>query len=220
MKKVKLLFPFAGKYGDLKERWWHRLFFVIFVLIMIGGALLSFYGWFSEFPKAKYNLKLGQSLDTYTRTTETDGNTIGGFVKQKGAIGCLKDNNLNTMGSYTLETYGYCNINLKSKEDLWIEHMMAADYTKTYTKESLKEDLKKNPGFYNDNNGRVCVLATSFIDCNSTNIIHYNPNILYYLEALFACIITIYISCLLLQVVYFGIFIYIVKGKPKKSPNE
>ena len=64
--KIKILFPFVGKYPKLSNFWWHRLIVVLFIGSLIVSPFFIWYQGVASSPQAN-------CVDNVTRRNEISG---------------------------------------------------------------------------------------------------------------------------------------------------
>lgn len=210
MNIKKIALPFSEAYSFLGEKWWHRFFVVVYVIVILVtfgiAAALSIEG-IEEKP---YNINIKNNLRDFSKNSDTSvSNTVPLFLKQGGSVGCLEDNRIKYVSAYALEEKTFCSADIPSRLDDVSQKFIGNDSsTVERRKELLSEMISK------DSEKRYCFISNE-IDCSSDKVVSYSKNTVYYLQVIAYSLISVYLVSLFLQVLYYKGFIYIVYGKNK-----
>lgn len=208
MKIRKILFPLSGPKAFLTQKWWHRLFIVIFsILILI--ILLSSLGILNEeLEKNENNIYIYNNLREFSKNSDpATTNTVPSFLAQKGQVGCLDNNILRDISTYYLEEKSVCSSDVL-KNIKQIAARLNEIHNTNYSTDTYEEGLK------NTTETRYCFISAD-VNCSSDKIIMYKKSNIYYLTVVGYSLGITYLASLLLQLIYFKGFIYIVYGKNK-----
>lgn len=212
-----ILFPFAKQYRFLMEKWWHRLFVVVYVVIIVGLIVVSFLGVLVSIEEsdATYNISVKNNLRDFSKNSDKNiANTVPLFLKQTGSVGCLEDNKIGYVSTYVLEDETFCSADISAHLDEAAEKIIGNG---TLTVDKRRELL--SGALVKDTEKRYCFIPKD-INCSSDKVVSYNQSILYYLQVIIFPIIITYLFSLFFQVTYFKGLIYIIYGRKFKNVSN
>lgn len=213
MKIKNLIFPFTKHYSFLTEKWWHRFFTVAYAVAICGFLIAAIFISFEGVGEKAFNTTIKNNLRDFSKNSNKSiANTVPLFLEQGGKIGCFENNKISYVSSYNLENDTFCSADISAHLDEAAGKIVGdGSLTLEKRKELLSGALLK------DTEKRYCFINKESIDCLSANIVSYDRNFMYYLQAIIYSLISTFLFSLFLQILYFNGLIYIVYGKKSKA---
>jgi len=207
MKIKNFMFPFSRRYSFLSEKWWHRLSVVFYYIAVISFLILAIFISLSSISERSFNISVKNNLRDFSRESNTSiANTVPSFLAQNNKIGCLENNNVKFVSTYTLENETFCSSDISSHLDEVANKIIGnGTLTVEQRRDALSQMLAK------DTEKRYCFMPIS-LNCSSDKVIAYDRNAIYYLQAIIYTLVATYIFFLVLQIIYFKGLIYIIYG--------
>ena len=209
MKIKQFTFPFTKHHSFLMNKWWHRFFVVAYVIITLGFLIGSYFISLESIGEKAFNITIKNNLRDFSKNSDKSiTNTVPLFLEQGGKIGCFENNKMAYVSTYGLENETFCSADISAHLDEAAGKIIGdGSLTFEKRKELLSEALT------NDTEKRYCFIRKEGVDCLSNNIISYERNFIYYLQAIVYSLIATYIFSIILQIVYFKGLIFIIYGK-------
>jgi hypothetical protein len=213
MKIISKLFFLKRTDVNLENKWWHRLFvvlFVIFVVIFFLGSLILLN---ISIPENKFNVDIKYNLREFSKNSSKDiANTVPAFNLLNYEVGCLKnDNSIKHFSNFALEK-SICSSDIRRNIDKISEIFLQKHPSINDSKEQAIYSLTRV--LDEDTESRYCFINND-IGCSSDKIIAYQKSPVFYLEVFLISVFLTYLNILFLQLIYFKGFIYIIYGKKK-----
>lgn len=210
MNIKSIFFPFAKKYSFLEKNWWHRLFIVIYLLVISIFFLLSFVIVSENISEKVYNTTVKDNLRNFSKNSEKDiTNTVPIFLKYGAKVGCLENDKITQISNYFLDENSFCSPDIPNRiDDASKKLSKNASLSIEDTKVALLSVVAK------DTEVRYCFLNKN-LNCSSDKIVSYNKSFIYYLEILLYPLLLTYLTSLLVQILYFKGLMYVIFGKIK-----
>lgn len=208
---MKLL-NFKKSYAHLEDKWWHRMFKIVFIFTTVLFVVFVFAVVFSDLPENNFNTSIDGNLREFTKNSSKNiDNTIISFIEQ-GKVGCLNNSKIEYLSSYDLKKDGICNADISGNIDKVSQIVLNSQSYKDLTREKVKDGLLKV--LSEDKELRFCFIPNS-VSCSSDNIVTYHKNIVFYAEVVLITLLFAILWYLLIMFVYYKGFIYIIYGKKK-----
>jgi hypothetical protein len=217
MKHVKKAFLLLSEEREvLNDKWWHRLFIVLFNLCVVFFFIICNFTATLLITEYSFNINTKNSLRSFSENSDKSVvNTTYYFLEQGDKFGCIEeDGRIIPLSIYTIRNEALCssdisvNIEEVAKEvsDKWKDRMQkySIQEIKGFITEVLNEDKEK----------RYCFIGKN-LDCSSDNIIYYKRSYVYYLQIAAYSLVSTYFFSLFLQFVYFKGLIYVIYGRKK-----
>ncbi len=195
MKNKKYIFPFSSNNEHLKDKWWHRLFSVLYfvsIVIFIFGAILVSSQTISD---STFNSKIKNNLKDFSASSDVSlSNTIPNFLQQDTKFGCLQDSGkIDYVSTYSLQNSSFCSADIGSHlsdvSDMIIRNQNpnSKDNLVGALTEIMRRDTEK----------RYCFIDHD-ISCASNKIVAYNHSVVFYLLVGIYSLIATYLFSLFL----------------------
>jgi hypothetical protein len=209
----KIFFPFANNKTFLSEKWWHRFFVIIYIIILCIFSIATVLISLGMVKEEIFNTNIKNNLRDFTKNSDKSvANAVPLFLEQGNKIGCLENSKISYISTYTLETKVFCNADIPGHLDeasRFYANLITGSSTGEL-KNALSEVLSK------DTEKRYCFMHKD-LDCSSDKVISYSRNAIYYAQVIGYSLIAVYFFSLILQVLYFKGLIYIIYGKNLNS---
>ena len=210
---------------DLTERWWHRLFKVLylvsFTVIVSFGTWLLWDGFDSSTPNRKH-VRIVSDLSSFLGTADPrTANIVPSFMEQEGRLGILSDDGkrLEYMSDYSMDQT-WCTPSALDHLNETAAFLNDRDFTKANTGMTVLASVQRTfkP---DDKDTRLCWVAPSLKDTDLSQIVKYQFTSRGYLGALwdhyFGFVVGVVIAHTLLLNLYYRGLVYIIVGK-RKAP--
>jgi|GEM_PF-3542563 len=215
MKIKNIIFPLSKHNEFLSEKWWHRLFVVFYFVGIASFLVIAFFISVSSIGEHSFNITVKNNLRDFSKQNNSSiANTVPLFLEQSDKIGCLENNNVKYVSTYTLENETFCSADIPSHLDEAANKIIGnGTLSVEQRRDALSQMLAK------DTEKRYCFvpIVPNSLDCSSDKVIAYNRNTIFYLQAIIYTLIASYIFSLILQVIYFKGLIYIIYGRKVNS---
>lgn len=213
---------FFRKDLNLNNRWWHRLFFVVFIIAFIASAWISIAN--TQWPRYSKVGMLSDRLDDQIRL-------IGSFIQPEERIGVYERNvygsDYSHNGGWLLQQEYYCSKNVAGKVDEISAKTGVSFYKGNIDLVSL-DDFKN----YLSQNKAVCVQVLNLDNVQrygnvkkalsygfeADDMAVWQPSTVKSLFNALQSVFWVALGFAVLVVVYYKVFLYIVFGH-KKTPN-
>jgi hypothetical protein len=212
---IKKVFLFLSEEREiLNDKWWHRLFIVLFTVSIGFFFIISIFISIQIVNEYSFNINIKNSLRKFSENSDKSvANTTYYFLEQGDKFGCLEeDGRITHLSIYTIRNEALCSADIsvnieevaKEVSDRWKDRMQkySIQEIKRFITEVIHEDKEK----------RYCFVSKN-INCSSEKIIYYKRSYVYYLQITAYSLVSTYIFSLFLQLVYFKCLIYIIYGK-------
>jgi hypothetical protein len=214
MNIKNILFPFNHSNEHLKEKWWHRLFVVAFVIFVLLGLAVSIGVIGEELGSRNFNSTVQTNLKDFTAAQDksvSDATSL--FLNKYSQIGCLEDSGkISYVSTYELKNQALCSADLSAHLSDVADKIISSENISANYKNELIGKLSQT--LQEDTEKRYCFVPKN-ICASSGNIVAYKHGAIFYLQiAIYALVIT-YLLSLFLQLMYFKGLIYIIYGKKK-----
>ncbi len=163
-------------------------------------------------PEKNFNTKVISSLQDFTKVSSAN-NAVSDFLLIDGLLGCAKEHDITYLSSYVLSSDGVCNADMIANIDVVVAEIKKQNTYTNFNSEELKTKLLAK--IKSESQTRYCLIPTE-LECISYNIIKYEKNLMYYLEALGLSFLVTALISLLLSILYYRGVVYIVFGALKK----
>jgi len=216
MKIKKVFLLLSEEREELNDKWWHRLFIVLFTICTAFFFIISTIITNNAVNEYSFNINTKNSLEIFSKNSDKSvANTTYYFLEQGDKFGCLgEDGKITTLSKYTIRDKAICNADIsinieevaKEVSDKWKDSMQkySIQEIKGFITEVIKEDKEK----------RYCFIGKS-LHCSSEDIIFYKRSYVYYIQIISYSLILTYIFSLFLQLIYFKCLIYVIYGRKK-----
>ena len=174
---------FVEKSDRLDGKWWHRLFIVLYGIILFFVFILSFGGSYVALDKSDYfkntsNVNVVSDLRSFAKDYSGNGVVVEDFLLVEGSLGCVDEQkNVSYLSSYNFASKTYCDPNMRGnieKAASWFARSQS--YGFATIKKGLEETLDKDTEY------RYCFIPKD-IGCTASNkIIKYSLAPIYYLK--------------------------------------
>ena len=223
MKKMikKILFPFVTRTNKLQNKWWHRLAIVLSVVALSFSffcslAITTLTG--DSFLNHSFTFK-HYNLESFTHKFEENENTIPYFLENEGNLGCLKNNRIEKCdyAEYGyLKNNSYCNPSLStdSFEEAFLWEQSQLKQLKVQFPGGDEAEKRTFKNFVENGPSRNCLISKK-LDCLSSGLVKYEPNLYFFLEAILVSLVSTYLLSLLLQFIYYYGVVYVIFGNKK-----
>ncbi len=202
---------------NLNSKWWHRLFKVVFFLIISLLIVLIPISYYFLLQLKPSNTKIISNLNEYTKSVDSSTNVLPDFLATKGELGCLDKpaNNYKWLSEYSLSKDSYCNKDILSSLDSVLPVIIPnyydnqgkeREFLKTYVINTIKEK------------SLVCLInKDDRNNCEYQDIVKYQRNYIFYIQTILFSVLTwvgLVAGGLLF---YYKAFIYVLFGKKDKN---
>ena len=211
---------------DLSQRWWHRLFkvlYVVFLLLVVGIFWLA---WSTTQPEANSsNVVVKDALSLYLASADKSvPNILPGFLAQPGRVGALERggrDKIEYVSEYYLE-HSWCTADAPRFADQIAKHLNERSFGAEHnTAGSVLAGIKQaqtspdQTGFCWFDSGIRQYGIDQIIKYEFTERARFSAKAEAFAKA---ALIMFLINLVLLNLYYRG-FVYVVVGPRKKSPN-
>lgn len=199
---------------SLSNKWWHRLFKVVFfivtLLLIVGTPIGLYYG----VPQNIKNTQITTNLVQFTQQHPEMMDTLPAFLVSPGELGCKKEQGkeYGYLSEYEIGK-GVCNADILGNLDSLLNILGTKDVfnenwntplVKTYVTEAVEERKL------------VCLINSDYRDeCPYENVVKYQRNILFLGQAFLYSLLVIAGWIIFWLLLYYHGFLYVVYGKKK-----
>lgn len=210
---------FFRKDLNLNNRWWHRLFFVVFVIAFIALVWTSITN--TQWPRYSKVGMLSDRLDDQIHL-------IGNLVQPEEKIGVYEGNiygsNYSHNGDWLLQQEYYCSKNVASKVDE-VSAKTGINFYKGNLDLVSSDDFKK----YLSQNNAICIQVLNLTNpqrygsvqkalswgFEADNMAIWQPSTVKSLLSAFQSLLWVVLGFATLVVVYYKVFLYVIFGNKK-----
>lgn len=221
MKEIfqKLLFLWFTDSKYHPDKWWHRLFSVLYVgSTIVVSAVTGLISLGSSVQLTNSNSLISTSLRDFTISKETSReNSIPLFLQLEGESGCFTsgDGKITRISEYELSK-GYCNPDLSSNLNSALAHLSNEHpYQDTYKDKELMKNILET-SMQGDEGKRYCFISNKDVDCRISNIVKYQRMPLYYFELFLKSLLIWFVVTMSWEVIWLTIYykavLYIMLG--------
>ena len=207
---------------DLNERWWHRLFKVVyFIAFALVLTFFAFLGWETSPARRLENVDITGRLDEFlARTDPTVPNVIPAFMLLPGDTAVLRTNGeLGYLFSYDLEK-SWCSPDAIRHLEATAAHLTERSFGRTVSTSDVLASIKN---VSQDPAPRLCWFESGISQTNMSEVVKFRFKAAAERKAkaefFFQVVGYSMLAHFILANIYYRGLVYIIVG-PRRKPNE